>query len=110
MTSLGVLTSRNFEVGQLFLVDFSELLRLDDIDPALPQLAFGHKCARFAKKPTGFTLEQASILSGLPEPNQELLIFPLVGRITPVHTITYSWLLTQSPNWGIIKSEFFPRT
>jgi hypothetical protein len=79
MTSLLRLTSKNLEVSQLFLVDLSELLRLYDINSALAQLALGHECARFTEKFTRFMLKQARILSGLPEPNAELLVCPLIG-------------------------------
>jgi len=78
MTSLGR-TSENLEVIQFFLVDPGELLRLYDINSALAQLALGYKRARFAEKLTRFTLAQAGILSGLPEPSAELLICPLIG-------------------------------
>ena len=79
MTSLGGLTSENLEVSQLFAVDLSELLRLNDINSAFAQLTFGHERTGLTEQPTRFALEQAGIFSGLPEPPEELLICPLVG-------------------------------
>jgi len=83
--------------GDVFTVDFRQLLKLDEIDPSFPEFAFRQKGMRFAESFSDFDLRQTGITARLDQASEEPLICLVVALIVDIHTRMYIQFLTDSP-------------
>jgi hypothetical protein len=81
----------------VFPVDFSQLLKLDEIDSSFSEFAFRQKGMCFAESFSDFDLRQTGIAARLDQASEEPLICFVVALIVDIHTRMYIQFLTDSP-------------
>lgn len=83
--------------GDLFTVDFRQLLKLDEIDPSFSEFTFRQKGMCFAESFSDFDLCQTGIAARLDQACEEPPICLVVALIVDIHTRMYIQFLTDSP-------------
>jgi len=83
--------------GDVFSVDFRQLLKFDEIDPPFSEFAFRQKGMRFAESFTDFNLCQTGIAARLDQASEKPPICLVVALIVDIHPCMYIQFLTDSP-------------